>query len=469
MKAFNDKNFVLETEVAQDLYHNHAAKMPIIDYHCHLNPEMVANDHRFKSITELWLGGDHYKWRAMRTNGVDERYCTGKDTTDWEKFEKWAETVPYTLRNPLYHWTHLELKTAFGIEKLLSPKTAREIFDECNEKLRLPQFSARGLMKHYHVECVCTTDDPVDDLHSHIEYAAHKAADDPIMIPAWRPDKAMNIEKPGFADYVRKLEQVSGVTIGRFADMVDALKKRHDFFAASGCKLSDHGIEEFYDEEYTDSQIETIFEKAMRGQQLPAHEVRQYKNCFLTLMAEMDADAGWTQQFHYGAIRDNNTRMYEQLGPDTGFDSIGEFSTARAMSTFLNKLNMKGKLTRTIIYTLNPCANEVIATMLGNFQDGSEPGKIQFGSGWWFNDQMDGMVRQMNALSVLGLLSRFVGMLTDSRSFLSYPRHEYFRRILCNLLGNDVERGLLPDDRELLGRMVEDISYNNARRYFKFY
>ena len=435
MKQFNDDNFVLETKTAQDLYHNHAAKMPIIDYHCHLIPEMVANDHRFKSIT----------------------------------VEKWAETVPYTFRNPLYHWTHLELKTAFGITKQLSPKTAREIFDECNEKLQQPEFSARGLMRHYNVECVCTTDDPVDDLHNHIEYAKHKAANDPKMLPAWRPDKAMNIEKPEFPKYVEQLGEVSGVNITKFADMIDALQKRHDFFAAQGSKLSDHGIEEFYDEEYTDSQIETIFEKAMRGQQLSQLEIRQFKNCFLTVMAEMDADAGWTtQQFHYGAIRDNNTAMYNQLGADTGFDSIGEFNTAKAMSAFLNKLNMKGKLTRTILYTLNPCANEVIATMLGNFQ-GGEPGKIQFGSGWWFNDQMDGMIRQMNALSVLGLLSRFVGMLTDSRSFLSYPRHEYFRRILCNLLGNDVEKGLLPNDEEILGRMVEDISYNNARRYFDFY
>ena len=324
-------------------------------------------------------------------------------------------------------------------------------------------------MRHYNVECVCTTDDPVDDLHNHIEYAKTKAENDPMMIPAWRPDKAMNIEKPEFAAYVAQLAEVSGVTIKKFADMIDALQRRHDFFQAHGCKLSDHGIEEFYDEPYSDAQIEAIFEKALLGQQLSETEVRQYKNCFLTLMAEMDADADWTQQFHYGAIRDNNTRMYELLGPDTGFDSIGEFTTARAMSRFLNKLQMKGKLTRTILYTLNPCANEVIATMLGNFQDGTEPGKIQFGSGWWFNDQMDGMIRQMNALSVLGLLSRFVGMLTDSRSFLSYPRHEYFRRILCNLLGNDVERGLLPDDRETLYRMVEDISYNNARRYFKFY
>ena len=468
MKKFNDKNFVLDNEVAQELFHKHAAKMPIIDYHCHLNPEMVANDHRFKSITELWLGGDHYKWRAMRTNGVEEKYITGKDTSDWEKFEKWAETVPYTLRNPLYHWTHLELKTAFGIDKLLSPKTAREIFDECNEKLQQPEYSARGLMKHYNVECVCTTDDPIDDLHNHIEYAKHKADGDPMMFPAWRPDRAMNIEAPEFADYVHQLEHVSGVTITKFTDMVDALKNRHDFFAANGCKLSDHGLEEFYDEEYTDSQIETIFEKAMRGLQLSKLETRQYKNCFLTVMGEMDADSDWTQQYHYGAIRNNNTKKFNEIGADTGFDSIGEFNTAKAMSKFLNNLNSEDKLTRTIIYTLNPCANEMIATMIGNFQ-GGEPGKIQFGSGWWCNDQKDGMERQMNALSVLGLLSRFVGMLTDSRSFVSYPRHEYFRRILCNMLGNDVEKGLLPDDHELLGKMVEDISYNNARRYFKFY
>lgn len=468
MKQFNDRNFILETEVAQDLYHNHAAKMPIIDYHCHLNPEMVAKDHHFQSITELWLGGDHYKWRAMRTNGVDERYCTGKDTTDWEKFEKWAETVPYTFRNPLYHWTHLELKTAFGIKKLLSPATAREIFDECNEMLKQPDFTARGLMRHYNVECVCTTDDPIDDLHSHIEYAQTRGEKDPLMIPAWRPDKAMNIEKQEFGKYVEQLSAVSGVNIVRFADMLDALQRRHDFFQQQGCKLSDHGIEEFYDEPYTDQEIEAVFEKAMCGKPLSDNEIRQYKNCFLTRMAEMDAESDWTQQFHYGAIRDNNTKMYRQLGPDTGFDSIGEFNTARAMAHFFDKLQMEDKLTRTIIYTLNPCANEVIATMMGNFQ-GGEPGKMQFGSGWWFNDQMDGMVRQINALSVLGLLSRFVGMLTDSRSFLSYPRHEYFRRILCNLLGNDVERGLLPDDRQTLARMVEDISYNNARRFFKFY
>ena len=467
MKQFMDENFLLDTPTAQDLYHNHAAKMPIIDYHCHLVPQMVADDHKFRSITELWLGGDHYKWRAMRTNGVDEKFCTGADTTDWEKFEKWAETVPYTFRNPLYHWTHLELKTAFSITKQLSPKTAREIYDECNEKLLRPEYSAHGLMRKYHVECVCTTDDPVDDLRYH--KATRESGFEIKMIPAWRPDKAMNIEKPDFAEYMKTLSEVSGIEVDSYKHLQDALQKRHDFFAENGCKLSDHGIEEFYDEAYTDSQIETIFSKALRGLQLSVIEIRQYKHAFLKDCAVMDYEAGWTQQYHYGAIRDNNTLMFDRLGPDTGFDSIGEFNTARAMSHFLNELNVNNRLARTILYTLNPCANEVIATMLGNFQDGSEPGKIQFGSGWWFNDQLDGMTRQMNALSVLGLLSRFVGMLTDSRSFLSYPRHEYFRRLLCNLLGNDVEKGLLPNDMERLGEMVEDISYNNARRYFKFY
>jgi glucuronate isomerase len=440
--------------------------MPIIDYHCHLNPEMVATDHRFKTITELWLGGDHYKWRAMRTNGVEERYVTGNDTSDWEKFEKWAETVPYTFRNPLYHWTHLELKTAFGIDKLLCPKTAREIYDICNEKLAQPGYTARGLMRRYHVETVCTTDDPIDDLHHH--RLTRESGFEVRMLPAWRPDRAMNIEKTDFAQYVRRLSEVSGVSITTFADMMDALQRRHDFFHEQGSRLSDHGIEEFYDEPYTQLQIEDIFAKALCGQSLTPHEIHQYKHCFLRLCAEMDHASGWTQQYHYGALRDNNTRMYRSIGPDTGFDSIGEWTTARAMSRFLDELNQEGRLARTIIYTLNPCANEVIATMIGNFQDGSCPGKIQFGSGWWFNDQLDGMTRQMNALSNLGLLSRFVGMLTDSRSFLSYPRHEYFRRLLCNLLGNDVEQGLLPDDHETLIRMVEDISYYNAKRYFRF-
>lgn len=466
MKPFIHEDFLLDTEVSRDLYHNHAAKLPIIDYHCHLNPQMVAEDHQFRSITELWLGGDHYKWRAMRTNGVAECFCTG-NASDWEKFEKWAETVPYTYRNPLYHWTHLELKTAFGIDKLLCPETAREIYDECNQKLQSKEYSARGLMRHYNVELVCTTDDPIDDLQYHQQTA--DSGFEIKMLPAWRPDKAMNIEMAGFNDYVEKLAEVANIHISSFENMMTALQKRHDYFEAKGCRLSDHGLEEFYDEPYTDSQIEIIFEKAMRGQQLSRLEIRQYKNCFLTRMAIMDADSDWTQQYHYGAIRDNNQLMYRQLGPDTGFDSIGEFATAKCMSRFLNHLHEEGKLTRTILYPLNPSANEMVATMIGNFQDGLCPGKMQMGAGWWFNDQLDGMKRQMNALSSLGLLSRFVGMLTDSRSFLSYPRHEYFRRLLCRILGQDVEKGFLPDSRKELVRMVEDISYHNARRYFGFF
>ena len=468
MKKFLDENFVLQTETAQKLYHQHAAKMPIIDYHCHLIPSMVANDHQFKSLTEIWLGGDHYKWRAMRTNGIDEKYCTGKDTTDWEKFEKWAETVPYTMRNPLYHWTHLELKTAFGIEKLLSPKTAREIYDECNEKLKLPEYSARGLMRHYKVEAVCTTDDPVDTLEHHI-----KTRNDGFeikMLPTWRPDKAMAVENDAnFRAYIEQLAAVSGITISTYDDVLAALRKRHDFFAEQGCKLSDHGIEEFYAEDYTEAEIKAIFNKVYGGTELSQQEILKFKSAMMVEFAIMDWEKGWTQQFHYGAIRNNNTRLFRQLGPDTGFDSIGTFSTAKAMSKFLNRLDTDNKLAKTILYNLNPSDNEMIATMIGNFQDGTVAGKIQFGSGWWFLDQKDGMEKQMNSLSVLGLLSRFVGMLTDSRSFLSYPRHEYFRRTLCNLLGNDVEHGLLPyQEIEFIGKMVEDISYNNAKKFFDF-
>ena len=471
MKPFMDENFLLQSETAKKLYHEHAAKMPIIDYHCHLIPKMVADDHKFKSITEIWLGGDHYKWRAMRSNGVEERYCTGTDTTDWEKFQKWAETVPYTFRNPLYHWTHLELKTAFGIDKLLNPETAREIFDACNDKLlNDPNMTARGLMRRYNVESVCTTDDPVDTL----EY--HKAVRDSgfeiKMLPTWRPDKAMAVENPAeFRAYVEKLAEVSGVTISKFSDMIDALQKRHDFFEEMGCRLSDHGIEEFYAADYNDAEIEAIFDKVYGGKELTGEEIHKFKSAMMIVFGEMDYNSGWTQQFHYGAIRNNNSKMFKLLGPDTGFDSIGEFNTAKSCAKYLDRLNSRGKLTKTIIYNLNPCANEVIATMLGNFQDGSIPGKIQFGSGWWFLDQKDGMQKQMNALSLLGLLSRFVGMLTDSRSFLSYPRHEYFRRTLCNLVGDDIEKGELPYtgyEEKRVNQMIEDICYNNAKNYFKF-
>ncbi len=468
MKPFMDENFLLQSETAQKLYHEHAKHMPIIDYHCHLVPKMVADDYRFRSITEIWLGGDHYKWRAMRSNGVDERYCTGTDTSDWEKFEKWAETVPYTMRNPLYHWTHLELKTAFGINKILKPATAREIFDECNEKLAQPEYTARGFMRRYGVECVCTTDDPIDTLEHH--KATRDSGFEIKMLPTWRPDKAMAVEVPAdFRAYVEKLAEVSDMDINTYDDMIDALRRRHRFFEEMGCRLSDHGIEEFYAEDYTDTEIRHIFDKVYGGKQLTQEEILKFKSAMMIEFGEMDWETGWTQQFHYGAIRNNNTLMFNKLGPDTGFDSIGEFTTAKSMARYLDRLNTAGKLTKTILYNLNPCANEVIATMLGNFQDGTIPGKIQFGSGWWFLDQKDGMEKQMNALSLLGLLSRFVGMLTDSRSFLSYPRHEYFRRTLCNLLGRDIENGEIPaSEIDFVGQMVENICYNNAKNFFKF-
>ena len=465
MRNFMDEDFLLYSDTAKYLYHNFAKHNPIIDYHCHLEPKKIADDYKFSSITEIWLGGDHYKWRAMRTNGVDEEYITGKSTSDWEKFEKWAETIPYTMRNPLYHWSHLELKTAFGIDKLLSPKTAREIFDECNAKLATPDYTARKFMERYNVETVCTTDDPVDTLEYHktIAESGFKVK----VLPTWRPDKAMAVENAAnFRSYVEKLSTVSSVSISAFNDLVDALKNRHDFFASMGCRLSDHGIEEFYAEDYTDAEINAIFNKVYSGKELTNEEILKFKSAMLVVFAEMDNEKGWTQQFHYGAIRNNNTRMFEKLGPDTGFDSIGVFNTSKAMAKFLDRLNSADKLTKTILYNLNPADNEVIGTMIGNFQQGPVAGKIQFGSGWWFLDQKDGMQKQMNCLSVLGLLSRFVGMLTDSRSFLSYPRHEYFRRILCNLIGEDVEKGELPaSEIEFLGQMVNDISYNNAKRY----
>lgn len=469
MKPFNDENFLLQTETAQRLYHDHAAKMPIIDYHCHLIPEYVANNHKFENLSKIWLEGDHYKWRAMRSNGVDERFCTGKDTSDWEKFEKWAETVPYTMGNPLYHWTHLELKTAFGVTDLLSPKTAKAIYDTCTAQLQEPDRYARGLMLHYNVETVCTTDDPVDSLEYHIKVKTDNFG--VKMLPTWRPDKAMAVENPAeYKAYIDKLAEVSGVKISKFADVIQALQVRHDFFAEVGCRLSDHGIEEFYAEDYTPAEIEDIFDKVYGGSELSKEEIAKFKTAMLVEFAIMDHDAGWTQQFHYGAIRNNNSRMMKLLGPDTGFDSIGDFTVAKNMSKFLDKLASQDKLAKTIIYNLNPRDNELVATMLGNFQDGRYgAGKIQFGSGWWFLDQKDGMEKQMTTLSLLGLLSRFVGMLTDSRSFLSYPRHEYFRRTLCNLLGNQVEQGLLPaSELDFIGKMVENISYNNAKEYFKF-
>ncbi|MCL2028242.1 MAG: glucuronate isomerase [Bacteroidales bacterium] len=468
MNKFISSDFLLQTETAKKLYHDHAAKMPIIDYHCHLIPAMVAKNHQFKNLSEIWLAGDHYKWRAMRTNGVPEKYCTGGETSDWEKFEKWAETVPYTLRNPLYHWTHLELSTAFGVDKILKPETAKEIYDHCTDLLQKPEYSAQGLMKKYRVEVVCTTDDPIDNLEHHIHVKLHPFG--VKMLPTWRPDKAMAVDNPqDFIAYMKKLSEVANMDIKSYPDLMTALQKRHDFFAEVGCTLSDHGIEEFYAEDYTENEISAIFTKVLGGTQLTKEEILKFKSAMMYEFAVMDWKKGWVQQFHYGVIRNNNTRLFNKLGPDTGFDSIGTFNVAKSLSKFLNKLDTEDKLAKTILYNINPADNEMIATMLGNFQDGSVAGKIQFGSGWWFLDQKTGMEAQMNSLSVLGLLSRFVGMLTDSRSFLSYPRHEYFRRILCNLIGNDVEQGLLPkSELPWIGKVVEDICYNNAKEYFKF-
>lgn len=462
-----DQNFLLQTATAQELYHQHAARLPIIDYHCHLNPREVAEDHRFRSITELWLGGDHYKWRAMRANGVDERYITG-DAPDKEKFIKWAETIPYAFRNPLYHWTHMELRSAFGIYDLLNPETASDIYDKCNELLARPEYSARGLMRRYNVEVVCTTDDPVDTLEFHRQ--TRESGFEIAMKPAWRPDKAMAVENPqSYKEYVDRLSAAVDKDIHSYQDLIDALRLRHDFFAEQGCTLSDHGIDRFFAEDYTTDEVSHIFNRVMTGHELTETEIQKFKSAMLYEFAVMDAESGWVQQFHYGPIRNNNARMYASIGADTGFDSIGEFTTARSMAKFLSRLDSEKRLAKTIIYNLNPSANDMVATMIGNFQDGSVPGKMQWGSGWWFSDQKDGIEKQLNTLSLQGLLSRFVGMLTDSRSFLSYPRHEYFRRVLCNLIGQDVENGELPaEEMPRIRQMVEDICYYNAKRYFAF-
>lgn len=466
MKKFMDENFLLQTETAQKLYHEHAAKMPIFDYHCHISPKEIAENKSFENITQIWLYGDHYKWRAMRTNGVDERYCTG-DASDWEKFEKWAETVPHTMRNPLYHWTHLELKKFFGIDKLLSPATAREIWDECNEKLTSGHFKCRDIIRMANVDTICTTDDPVDSLEYH--QAIKNDGFEVAVLPAWRPDKAMMVENPEFFnDYVDQLGEVANVEIDSFDAFMVALDKRHQFFHDNGCRLSDHGLDTAFAEDYTEEEINAIFDKIRTLKKLNAGEILKFKSCMLYEFGIMDHSRGWTQQFHIGAQRNNNTRLFNKLGPDTGFDSIGDVPVAAPLAKLLDRLDQENKLSKTILYNLNPRDNELYATMIGNFQDGSVPGKMQYGSGWWFLDQKDGMEKQMNALSNLGVLSRFVGMLTDSRSFLSYTRHEYFRRTLCNLLGNDVENGEIPNDMKLLGEMVENICYNNAKNYFKF-
>ena len=465
--SFINENFLLYNDTARRLYHEHAAKLPIIDYHCHLSPKEIAEDKQFSSITELWLGGDHYKWRAMRANGVDERYITG-DADPWEKFQKWAETLPYTMRNPLYHWTHLELKTAFGIDKVLNPDTAREIYDRCNELLKQPEFSARGLMLKYNVETVCTTDDPIDSLEYH---RALRESDFKVkVLPAWRPDKAMAVDNStAYNAYIERLAEVADMAIESYPDLILALRKRHDFFATQGCCVADHGVADFPWAEASEQEISNLFLKVRSGDSLNALEVRKLQTAILLELCRLNAEKGWVQQFHFGALRNVNSRMFEKLGPDTGYDTIGDYSCATAIARCLNALAVDDKLTKTILYNINPSDNTWVATMLGCFQDGKIAGKIQMGSGWWFNDQLYGMKAQMDALSMQGLLSRFVGMLTDSRSFLSYPRHEYFRRLLCNLLGEDVEKGMIPsEEMHRVEEMVEDICYNNVKAYFGF-
>ncbi len=470
--AFINKDFMLQTKTARKLYHEHAENMPIIDYHCHLVPQQIAENIQFRDITQLWLVdghyGDHYKWRAMRANGVSEEYLTGGTKSSWETFQKWAETVPYTMRNPLYHWTHLELSRVFGIDKLLSPATAREIFDECNAKLATPEFRGQALIRKFNVETVCTTDDPADDLRWHKQILENPFGTK--VIPAWRPDKAMAIEDPkSYKEYLKKLGEAANREIDSYTDLIEALKIRHDFFAFMGCKLSDHGLETFYADDYTQLEIEAIFKMVLLGKRPTESQLNKFRSAFLHDMAVMDAEAGWAQQFHVGAIRNNNTKMFNLVGPDTGYDAIHDLPTAAAGHKFFDRLASEDKLAKTILYCLNPKDNEVMMTMAYTFNDGTVPGKMQFGSGWWFLDQEIGMRRQMDALSVLGLFSRFVGMLTDSRSFISYPRHEYFRRILCDVLGKDIEEGKLPaSEIDTIGKMVEDISYNNAKNYFQF-
>ncbi len=464
MKKFLNEDFLLNSDTAKTLYHNFAKPMPIIDYHCHLPVEQIANDDNFQNLTQIWLYGDHYKWRAMRTNGVNEEYCTG-NKSDFEKFEQWAATVPYTLRNPLYHWTHLELQRYFGENELLNPQSAKGIYDRCSAKLQSPEYSVRNLLRRMNVKMVCTTDDPVDSLEHH-----KKIRDDNfeiLVLPAFRPDKAMNVDVvAGFNSYVNKVSTVSGISVNSFKEYLDALKQRHDFFASMGCRVSDHGLEQVYAEDYSEAELENIFIKIRNGNELSPNENLKFKSAMLYIFAIWDHEKGWVQQYHLGALRNNNSRGLQQLGPDTGWDSVGDFSQAAALSKFLNRLDSTNQLTKTILYNLNPADNEVMATMAGNFNDGSVAGKIQFGSAWWFLDQKDGMTRQLNALSNMGLLSRLVGMLTDSRSFLSYPRHEYFRRLLCNLFGEEIENGELPNDIEWTGKIIRDICFYNANNFF---
>ncbi len=464
LKKFMDEKFLLGNKPAERLYFGFAEKMPIYDYHCHIDPRAIAENKKYRNITEIWLGGDHYKWRVIRANGVDEKYITG-DAGDREKFFKWCETVPYCIGNPLYHWTHLELKRYFGIDCVLSPETAGYVWDKCNEMLKGDDFSVRAIIKKSNVKLICTTDDPADDLGYHRAISQDKSFDVKVL-PAFRPDKGMNIEKEGFRDWVGRLADASGIKIGTFDDLKAALRSRMDYFHNIGCRVSDHALDPVVYRRAAEGAEEAVFLKALKGEAVSPEEAEIYKTAFLTFAGREYAARGWVMQLHMSTLRNNNSKMMKQLGPDTGFDTMGDFNVAQPLVKLLNAVEESGGLPKMILYSLNAGNDYILGAMTGCFQDGSIPGKIQFGSAWWFNDHKDGMEHQLKALANTGLLSRFAGMLTDSRSFLSYTRHEYFRRILCNLIGTWIEKGEVPADYSHLGRLVEDICYNNAVKYF---
>lgn len=466
MKTFIHEDFLLESETAKELYHDVAKELPIIDYHNHLPPKEIAENRKFENITQIWLDGDHYKWRAMRAFGIGETFITGF-ASDKAKFLKWAEMNPHTLRSPLFHWTQLELKRYFGIDELLTQVSAEHIYETTQELLQAPGYSVRGLLSKMKVEVVCTTDDPVDDLSHHQKFMSEDT--NFKMLPAFRPDKAMDVsDTKALRIYVSQLEERIGTSIKDLDSYMEALKQRHDFFHETGCRLSDHGLRHIEAEDYSSSEVESTFSKLLESKSITKKEESKLRSFFLIEFARMDHKKGWVQQFHLGPIRNNNSRFFNKLGAEAGFDSIGDFKHAESLSKFLNRLDSSDQLAKTILYNVNPADNEVFATMAGNFNDGSVKGKMQWGSAWWYMDQLDGMKKQINTLSNVGLLSCFIGMLTDSRSFMSFPRHEYFRRLLCNILGNDVEKGLLPKDVMLLSKLVVDVCYDNAKQYFNF-
>lgn len=468
MKPFMDKDFLLSTDTAKKLYADYAdmKHIPVLDYHCHINPQEIYEDRQFENIAQVWLGGDHYKWRQMRTNGVDEKYITG-DASDREKFQKWAETMPKLIGNPLYHWSHLELRFYFGYEGNLNGDTAEEVWNLCNAKLQSPELSVRNIIKKSNVKLICTTDDPVDTLEWHQKIKADESFDVQVL-PAWRPDKAMNIEKPEFADYMAKLSAVSGIEIKDIESLHAALENRMDYFDANGCSVSDHGVEYVMYAPADEAVIDEIFKKRLAGETLTNEEIRQYKTAYMLFVAKQYHKRNWVMQLHYGCKRDNNAYMYKQLGPDTGYDCINNYAPAAELADFLNCLSATDEIPKTIIYSLNPNDDATIGTIIGCFQGGGVKNKIQQGSAWWFNDHYVGMTNQMKSLANLSCLGNFIGMLTDSRSFLSYTRHDYFRRIVCEMVGNWVENGEYPNDEKLLGEIIKGISYNNAVEYFGF-